>query len=161
MKKTLATLSAAALIAVGSLSLAACSDDASDTGASKPAASAPAKSGKKADAKPAETKKAEEKGSVAQQAALKAAQNYISVLPLSKKGLIKQLTSEVADGYEQADAEWAVAHLTDVDWNAQADKAAKNYMDTMPMSAASLTKQLEFEGFTSAQAAHGVKSVGL
>jgi hypothetical protein len=38
---------------------------------------------------------------------------------------------------------------------------AKQYLKTMPFSRAGLIDQLEYEGFTSAQARYGVKKAGL
>ena len=48
-----------------------------------------------------------------------------------------------------------------VDWTEQADKKAASYMSYSSFSRSGLIKQLEFEGFSSAQAAHGATSVGL
>ena len=51
-----------------------------------------------------------------------------------------------------------------VNWNAQAARAAKNYLRTMPFSRASLIHQLESRygsRFTHAQAVYGVNRTGL
>ena len=48
-----------------------------------------------------------------------------------------------------------------MDWNEQAAKSAQSYLDTMPFSRQGLIDQLEFEGFTTQQAIHGVNTTGL
>jgi hypothetical protein len=96
---------------------------------------------------------------VSQQSAVRAAQNYLSVMPFSRDGLIKQLSS--FEGYSVADATYAVDTVT-VNWNEQAAKSAQNYLDMMPFSRDGLINQLaSFEGFTYAQAVYGVSTTGL
>jgi hypothetical protein len=93
----------------------------------------------------------------AQRNAARSAENYLSAMPFSRPGLIKQLAFE---GYSVADATLAVDSIT-VDWMVQAERAAANYTGTMPFSRAGLIKQLKFDGYTATQAAHGADSVGL
>jgi hypothetical protein len=96
---------------------------------------------------------------VSQQSALRAAANYLSVMPFSHDGLITQLTS--IDGYSTADPTSAVDSVT-VDWNEQAAKAAKNYLSVMPFSHGGLITQLtSIDGYTPAEAVYGVGAVGL
>lgn len=101
------------------------------------------------------------KMTTAQENAYKAAKNYIDVMPFSRQGLINQLSSEYGDQYDSADAEFAVSQLEkngEVDWNAEAYEAAKNYLDTMSFSKQGLIEQLESEygdGFTHEQAVYG------
>ena len=103
----------------------------------------------------------EDNMTTAQKNAYKAAQNYLDTMAFSKKGLIDQLSSEYGDGYEKADATFAVETLEKeglVDWNEQAEKAAKNYLETMSFSKDGLIEQLESEygdQFTHEQAVHG------
>ena len=52
-------------------------------------------------------------------------------------------------------ARYAVNHIH-VNWNAQAVKSAKDYLDYQSFSRSGLIGQLEFEGFTHSQAAYGV-----
>ena len=59
------------------------------------------------------------------------------------------------EGFSTADATYAVDAVT-VDWNEQAALKAKEYLDQQSFSRSGLQEQLEFEGFTPAQAAHGV-----
>ena len=72
-------------------------------------------------------------------------------------GLIKQLEFE---GYSLADASYAVDAVSP-DWNEQAAKAAKNYLEVSAFSRSGLIQQLEFEGYTPAQAVYGVNQTGL
>jgi hypothetical protein len=98
-----------------------------------------------------------------QSEAIDAAKNYLSLMPLSKKGLIRQLSSNAGDGFPKADATFAVNHIK-VDYNKQAYLSAQNYLELMSYSKAGLTRQLTSsygDGFTAAQAAYAVKKVGL
>ena len=91
-----------------------------------------------------------------QKNALKTAQNYLSVMPFSYKGLIEQLEYEQ---YSYEDAVYA-ADNCGADWNEQAMKKAKQYMDIMAFSRDGLIQQLEFEGFTHEQAVYGAEANG-
>ncbi len=111
----------------------------------------------------AERKAAEEaaRGTVAQQNAYDKAGDYLAYMAFSRSGLIEQLEFE---GYATGDAEFAVKRLENekkVDWNEQAAAKAKEYLDSMPFSRSGLIEQLVFEGFTQAQAEHGVGTTGL
>jgi len=103
---------------------------------------------------------------LAQENAVGAAIDYVTVLPFSKSKLIEQLHSEYGSGYELADAKFAVQYLEDndlVDWKAEAVEAAEAYLDTMSFSRSSLYDQLTSEygsGFTDKQAKHALKAVG-
>ncbi len=100
-----------------------------------------------------------------QKNAISAAENYLDVMPFSKKGLIEQLSSDAGDGYPRDVAEQAVEEIdADVDWDAQAVKAAKNYQDLMPMSRSEMIQQLSSDagdGFTQEQAEHAADELGL
>ena len=48
-----------------------------------------------------------------------------------------------------------------VDWNEQAAKSAKSYLEYQSFSRAGLKDQLIFEGFSPAQAEYGVSQTGL
>lgn len=98
-----------------------------------------------------------------QENAVSAAENYLSFMPFSKKGLIKQLSSDYGDGYTQAAAEYAVNHI-EVDWKEQAAKAAKNYLDTMSFSRSGLIEQLTSDygdGYTTEEATYAADQAGL
>lgn len=73
--------------------------------------------------------------------ALKSAENYISMMPFSEKGLYDQLTSEAGDKYPAEAAQYAIDNIK-VDYNEQALKAAQNYLEMMPMSDDQLKQQL-------------------
>jgi colicin import membrane protein len=98
-----------------------------------------------------------QEGTNSQQQAVRAAENYLRVMPFSRSGLIEQLEFE---DYSTADATYAVDRIS-VNWNDQAARAAKNYLDTMPFSRQGLIDQLIFEGYTPSQAEYGVNQVGL
>ena len=66
----------------------------------------------------------------------------------------------VFEGYSTQEATAAVDSLT-VDYNAQAAKQAKQYLEMSSFSRASLIQQLVFEGYTQKQAAHGATQAGL
>ena len=98
---------------------------------------------------------------VSQENAVKKAESYISLAGFSKEGLIEQLEFE---GFSTADAKFAVNYLEDtgaVDWKEEAVEKAESYMEISSFSRSSLIEQLEFEGFTSAQAEYAADQVGL
>ncbi len=88
--------------------------------------------------------------------ALSRAKSYLSTMPFSYTGLIKQLEHE---GFSNAEATYGADHCG-ADWNTQAAKTAQSYIDLMSFSRSGLIKQLEHDGFTAEQAEYGAKSVG-
>lgn len=88
--------------------------------------------------------------------AIRKAESYLSCMPFSRSGLIKQLEFE---GFSGSAATIAVDNVV-VDWNEQAAKKAESYLSFMPFSRSGLIKQLKFEGFTNEQAEYGVTAVG-
>ena len=74
----------------------------------------------------------------------------------SKSGLIKQLEF---DGYSSEDATYATENCN-ANWNEQAAKSAKNYLDTMSFSKSELIHQLEFDGYSKEEAEYGAQSAG-
>lgn len=70
--------------------------------------------------------------------------------------MIDQLEFE---GYSTEDATYAADHCG-ADWNEQAAKSAKNYLNFTSFSRKGLIEQLEFEGFTHEQAVYGVEQNG-
>ena len=80
----------------------------------------------------------------------------MDTMAFSYTGLIKQLEFEK---FSNSEATYA-ADNCGADWNEQAAKKAKSYMNTMSFSRDGLIKQLEFEGFTKAQAEYGATAVG-
>ena len=93
--------------------------------------------------------------------ALRAADNYLSFMAFSEKGLYNQLTSEYGDGYPAEAAQYAIDNI-EVDYNEQALKSANNYLDIMPMSDAELFNQLTSEygdGYTAEEAQYAVDNL--
>lgn len=88
--------------------------------------------------------------------ALGTAQDYLSFMCFSYKGLVEQLEFEK---YSHEEAVYA-ADNCGADWNEQAAGSAKDYLDMMSFSRDSLIEQLEFEGFTHEQAVYGAESNG-
>jgi len=84
-------------------------------------------------------------------------------MPFSRAGLIKQLSSSYGAGFSLEDATYGVDALN-ADWNAQAVRAAKQYLDTQPFSRDALIKQLSSSygaQFTYDEAVFGVNGAGL
>ncbi|QGN35240.1 hypothetical protein GJV80_00515 [Microlunatus sp. Gsoil 973] len=76
---------------------------------------------------------------------------------MSKKGLIDQLSSPYGEGFDRADAKFAVNHIT-VNWNHQAALSAESYLEMGGMSESALIDQLHSpygEQFTLKQARYG------
>lgn len=123
-----------------------------------------AESSTKAPAKPVEkAKPAQPKMTKSQEQAIGSAQSYLEFQAFSRKGLIKQLSSDAGEGFPKKDAIYAVDHIK-VDWNQQAAKSAKSYLEFQHFSRKGLIEQLESdagEGFTHAQAVYGVNKAGL
>ncbi|MGI6722533.1 MAG: Ltp family lipoprotein [Anaerovoracaceae bacterium] len=105
--------------------------------------------------------KQEPKMTTAQKNAYEAAKNYLDLMPFSRAGLINQLSGEGGDGYDKADAEFAVKQLEknkEVNWKEQAVKEAKSYLESQSFSYDGLVEQLESEygsQFTHEQAVYG------
>lgn len=91
--------------------------------------------------------------------ALTQAKSYDSTAHLSKKGLLKQLTSSYGGQFPKKAAEYAVKNVG-ADWNANALAQAKDYEQTAHLSNASLHDQLvsAYGGqFTESQADYAIK----
>lgn len=100
---------------------------------------------------------------LSQEQAIGSAQSYLDYTSFSRKGLIRQLSSDAGEGFSVKDATFAVDYLK-VDWNEQATKKAKEYLGYTHFSRSGLIHQLESsagEGFTHSQAVYGVKQAGL
>lgn len=107
--------------------------------------------------------RAKSNATVSQRQAVRAAQNYITIGGFSRAGMIRQLTSDAADGFSHADAAYAADHIG-ADWNAEAVEAAKAYLQVTGFSRSGLIRQLTSpvgSGFTHAQAVYAVEKVGL
>ncbi len=101
-----------------------------------------------------------------QRNALKSARNYLKFTAFSRDRLIEQLSSDYGDNYSIEDAEFVVSYLeqnNQVDWNEQAYKAAKTYMEYTGFSRDGLYEQLAGEygdKFTPEQAEYALSKVG-
>lgn len=101
----------------------------------------------------------------AQENAYESAKSYVDTLAFSKKGLMKQLTSDYGEGYEKKDARFAIKLLQkrgEVNWKEEAVEAAQNYLDTQSFSKKGLFEQLTSEyadQFTEKQAQYAVDKV--
>lgn len=104
------------------------------------------------DTTPVET----ESATLGEKNALKSASNYLSFMPFSYSGLVKQLEFE---GYTHEEAVYA-ADNCGADWNEQAALKAESYLEFSSFSRDGLIAQLEYEGFTRQQAEYGVEAVG-
>lgn len=91
-----------------------------------------------------------------QRNALTKAKQYLSIMPFSYSGLIKQLEYE---GYSKEEATYG-ADNCEANWNEQAAKKAQKYIDLMSFSRQGLIDQLKYDGFTQAQAEYGASAVG-
>ena len=78
------------------------------------------------------------------------------MMAFSYSGLVEQLEFEQ---YSHDDAVYA-ADNCGADWNKQAAKSAKNYLEMMPFSREELISQLEFEGFSHEEAVYGAEANG-
>jgi hypothetical protein len=150
-----------ALIALISAIGGATGSGSTASSGSAPASSAPAAPA--SEAPPASSAPAAPAPTVAQEQALESAKSYLDMGGFSRKGLIEQLSSSAGEGFDHADAVWAVNH-SGADWNAQAVESAKSYLEMGGFSRASLIDQLHSsagEGFTLAQATYAADQVGL
>jgi len=100
---------------------------------------------------------------LSQEQAVAAAESYLELTAFSRRGLIRQLSSEAGEGFSVKDATFAVDHVK-VNWNEQAARSARSYLELTHFSRAGLIRQLESdsgEGFTHRQAVYGVTKAGL
>jgi hypothetical protein len=92
-------------------------------------------------------------------AALSTAEDYANDMHMSKQAVYEQLVSDAGEGFTAEAAQYAVDHLTDVNWNDNALQTAKDYQDEMPMSQSELLDQLTSsagEQFTQSQAQYAL-----
>lgn len=156
-KKRIALGAVGAIVAVGMFG--ACSDSTTPDVQSAPAAStaaAPAGDAPSASA-PAGDVPAE------YESALAKARSYAENMHMSKAAVRDQLVSEYGESFPKAAADYAMANLDGIDWNANALEKAKSYRDGMHMSNAAIRKQLvsEYgEKFTATEADYAMRELG-
>ena len=99
--------------------------------------------------------------------AVACAQDYLKYTAFSRQGLIDQLDSDYGSQFTEDEATYAVDYLEEnnlVDWNEQAVRSAKSYLEFMEFSRKELIDQLSSEygsGFTEEQAIYAADQVGL
>lgn len=84
---------------------------------------------------------------------------YADRLHLSKKGIYDQLTSSYGEGFTADAAQYAIDHMTSVDWNYNALQKAKEYQSNMAMSKSAIYDQLTSsygEQFTASEAQYAI-----
>ena len=85
--------------------------------------------------------------------------SYARNLHMSKKGIYDQLTSPYGEGFSADAAQYAIDHMTGVDWNANALEKAKQYYYNMSMSKSAVYDQLTSEygeQFTASEAQYAI-----
>jgi len=108
------------------------------------------------------SKKAAPKVPTEYTSALSKAKSYATHLNMSKKAVHDQLTSESGERFTTEAANYAMDHLQNVDWNANALKKAKSYQKNMSMSKAAVKDQLTAEAgekFTPAEAEYAISNL--
>jgi len=93
-----------------------------------------------------------------QNAAIAQAKSYANSLPISKKSLYKQLTSEYGEKYPADVAQYAIDHIS-VDYKKNALRLAKSYVKNINISNQALYDQLvseNGEGFTPEEAQYAM-----
>lgn len=94
--------------------------------------------------------------------ALKKGITYANTMHMSKPKVYHQLTSEYGEKFAPEAAKWAVEHMSDIDWKAQALKKAQSYQKDMSMSKERIRKQLTSEygeGFTQEEADYAISKL--
>lgn len=100
-----------------------------------------------------------------QNSAYETAKGMLSAAPFSRQGMIDYLSSEAGGGYTEETAEAAIKMMEDqgeVDWFAEAEKAAKDYKDMMLVTKEEVLEQLSSESgdqFTMEEAEAAVEKV--
>ena len=100
--------------------------------------------------------------SMGQKNALKKAISYAKNMQMSKLAVYEQLTSEYGEKFPEADAQWAVERLSDIDWKKNALEKAKSYQKDMSMSVDAIYDQLTSEygeRFTPEEAQYAVDNL--
>ncbi len=78
-------------------------------------------------------------------------------MAFSRQGLIDQLEY---DGFTASEVTYAINNCG-ANWNQQAVRKAKSYLEIMSFSRQRLIDQLEYDGFTYSQAVYGVDHCGV
>ena len=92
--------------------------------------------------------------------ALVKAKSYATMMKMSKKGVYDQLTADAGEKFSAQAAQYAIDHLTGIDWNANALAKAKSYQKDMAMSPEAIRDQLTSasgEQFTPQEADYAIQ----
>lgn len=84
---------------------------------------------------------------------------YAENMHMSKHDVYEQLCSPYGENFSEDAAAWAVAHMSDIDWKANALATAKTYRNDMHMSRNEVYEQLTSdagENFTQEEADYAV-----
>lgn len=170
MRNRLAKNIAVAVMSVSLAGLTACEVPEESGASSAQDGKSGTKSKQKANKGSSESKKSssdddEKNLSASQGQAVVAAKGYLEMgTGFSRAGLIEQLTSEYGNGFNKADATFAVNYLKP-NWNKQAVIAAEGYLDMgTGFSRSGLIEQLTSPAgnqFTQAEAQYAADQVGL
>lgn len=151
MKKII-TLSATLL---AGLSLTACSSSQTDSSSSSSADNA---SSTEVSSKSSSTSSS--KVPAEYSAALDKAKSYATTMDMSEQGVRDQLASSSGEDFPDKAVNYAMNHLTGIDWNKNALAKAKTYQKEMDMSDNAIKEQLTSsagEKFTASQAEYAVR----
>lgn len=94
--------------------------------------------------------------------ALKKGISYATRMHMSQARVYQQLTSQYGEKFPPEAAQWAVEHMSDIDWNQNAAAKAKSYYEKQNMSKDRVYHQLVSdagEKFTPEQAQYGVSQL--
>ena len=150
MKKFLALL----MVLVFALSVSGCGGENKQTSSSS-ASSAQATEQKQAEPKK-EAPQEDPNATVDQKNAVKTAWKYAQN-GHSKTQIAENLVK--FDKFSEADAEYAISKLTNVDWNKVALIGAESYIKNLGMSKAQTARQLEHGGFTDEEVQYAMDNV--
>lgn len=94
------------------------------------------------------------------QNALTKGEQYAKSMNMSKQAIYQQLTSDSGEKFSTQAGQYAVDHLTDIDWNKNALAKAKDYQKQQAMSSDAIREQLTSsagEQFTTEQANYAIQ----
>lgn len=98
-------------------------------------------------------------GTAEERAALNTATDYASEMDMSKQGVYDQLVSSSGEGFTTEASQYAIDHLSGINWNANALATAKSYQKDMDMSQNEIMDQLtskDGEQFTQSEAQYAI-----
>ena len=166
--KAIAILFGCLILVGGCMSATGSNDNSSTSSTTSAVSTSSSSSSSSSSAKKAEAPKKQETlqqqalkdGSVSTEYknALKKGIMYANEMHMSKAGVYEQLTSEYGEKFPKEAADWAIAHMSDIDWNKNALEKAKMYQKEMSMSRADIQQLTSEYGerFTQEEAAYAM-----